>query len=356
MNEIKLTVKEVLSKEIRLKVVGDRFYDVRQQASYPIKVVIYNNKNMLGYFDPTFFELGFHECLMHSSRQQLHNIIRHELAHFITFIKYGGTIQPHSPEFRAVCKSMGWNEEVYLSTTSLEEGMNVFDIEESNVFRKVQKLMALSTSSNKNEAEQAMIKSQQLLLKHNIDSKYIGGNEEEKISLKRILKQKKENAKMRSIAQILGTFFVSTVYVRAEDHIYLEILGNAVNVEIAEYVANVLQIELENLWNQAQRLANLKGIVAKNSFFIGIAMGYCNKIKGLKREYNSEVTTALMVIEKKLVDVKDMVYKRLSKTKSSGNYCSRSSAVGEQMGRQLNINPAIDRSSNKSGALIGYLG
>ncbi len=64
-----------------------------------------------------------------------------------------------------------------------------------------------------------------------------------KLFLKRILKQKKENAKMRSIAHILETFFVSTVYSRAGDFIYLEILGNAVNVEIAEYVASILQDE-----------------------------------------------------------------------------------------------------------------
>ena len=125
-----------------------------------------------------------------------------------------------------------------------------------------------------------MIKSQQLLLKHNIESKYIGSEDDEKIFLKRIMKQKRENAKMRAIAKILETFFVSTVYSRAGDFTYLEILGNAVNIEIAEYVANVLHCELDKLWNQAQQLANLKGTIAKNSFFLGLAKGYCNKIQG----------------------------------------------------------------------------
>ena len=73
-----------------------------------------------------------------------------------------------------------------------------------------------------------MIKSQQLLLKHNIDSKYVGCDDEEKVFLKRILKQKKENAKMRAIALILETFFVSIVYSRGYGFIYLEIVGNAV--------------------------------------------------------------------------------------------------------------------------------
>ncbi len=344
VDEIKRAVKDVLSKEIRLKVAGDRFYDKRY--SYPIKVVVYNNKSMLGYFDPHFYELGFHERLMHSS--QLHNVIRHELAHYMTFIAHGATDQPHSPEFRAFCIKMGWDEEVYRATICLEN--ETAAVQESAVLRKVQKLMALAASSNTNEAEQAMIKSQQLLLKHNME--YTGETDEERVFLKRIMKQKRENAKMRSIATILETFFVSIVYCRAADFTYLEILGSSVNIEIAEYVAGFLEAELDTLWKQAQRQANLKGKIAKNSFFLGLAKGYCNKIQALKREYNSDVMHALMVIEKKLTLAKALVYPRLSSTRSGGNYCMESSAVGEQMGRQLTINPALNRSSQ---AVLAYL-
>ncbi len=353
-NEIKCVVKDVLSREVRLKVAGDRFYDRQQEASYPIKVVIYNNKSMLGYFDPNFYELGFHERLMHTSKGQLRNVVRHELAHYITFINYGETVQPHAVEFKAFCQRMGWDEEVYKASSCVEDGQNTPDIEESAVFRKVQKLMALASSSNKNEAEQAMIKSQQLLLKHNIESKYIGGEDEEKIFLKRIMKQKKENAKMRSIANILETFFVTVVYNRGGGFTFLEILGSAVNIEIAEYVASVLHSEMDKLWKQAQQHANLKGMIAKNSFFLGLARGYCNKIQALKREYNSDVANALMIIEKKLIDAKAMVYPRLSSSNSSGGYCQKSSALGEQMGRQLNINAAVTRSNHSTG-LLAYL-
>ena len=214
--------------------------------------------------------------------------------------------------------------------------------------RKIQKLMALSSSSNQHEAEQALIKSQQLLLKHNLDAKDIGGEEEEKIFVKRILKQKKENAKMRSIAKILENFFVSTVYKRGGDAIYLEILGSGVNLEIAEYVAVFLTHELDRLWEQAQRnFMALKGTVAKNSFFLGIARGYCNKIQSLKRGYSPEVTQGLMVIEKALLDAKSQVYKHLRASKSAGGHCRDSSMLGEQLGKQLSINPALHRAQTQ---------
>lgn len=351
INEIKRTVKTVLSTEIRLRVARERFYDQMETASYPIKIVIYNNKAKLGYFDPNFYELGFHECLMHAKKEQLHAVIRHELAHYMTFITYGGTIQHHGPEFKAFCEKMGWGEEVYKATTSFDA--DAPNIEESPVLRKVQKLMNLAKSSNENEAESAMIKSQQLLLKHNIEFKYIGGEDDEKIFVKRIMENKRENAKMRTVARILETFFVSVVYHRGGDFIYLEILGSAVNIEIAEYVAAFLDTELEKLWRDAQKTAALKGMIAKNSFFLGIAKGYCNKIQALKREYDQDVARALLVIEKKLIDAKEMVYPRLSSSKSSQNYCRESSLLGEQMGRALNINPALNRSLNP-GMLIAY--
>ena len=50
-------------------------------------------------------------------------------------------------------------------------------------------------------------------------------------------------------------------------------------------------------------MGNVKGRIAKNSFFLGLAKGYCNKIKALKKTHSDAITNALMVIEKKLIDV-----------------------------------------------------
>jgi len=346
IDEIKKSIKLCLSKEIGVKVNGERFFDHKKTASYPIKVVVFNNKSLLGYFDPNFYEVGFHECLMHSSKEQLHNVIRHELAHYFTFIHHGELFQPHPPQFREFCRQIGWGDEVSRATFCLQGNENYSELEESGILRKIKKLMALAESSNPHEAEQAMIKSQQLLLKHNIEASYLSSNDDQKVFLKRILKQKRETAKMRAIAQILATFFVSTVFHRGGDFIYLEILGTSVNLEIAEYVANFLDSELDELWKQAQKLAKLKGMIAKNSFLLGIAKGYCNKIEALKREYTNEIKNALMVIEQELSDAKDMAYQRLTWSKSSRKHCGTSSALGELMGKQLNINPAINRSSS----------
>lgn len=354
---IKSTIKEILAEELKLKVVKDRFYTAGNRYHYPIKVVIYNNQSMLGYFNADFYELGFHERLMYANKEQLCNIIRHELAHYLTFLNYGYEVKPHGWAFNNFCQSVGWGEEVSAATIRLEEDAHSFNAEISSTFRKIQKLMALATSSNPNEAELAMIKSQQLLLKHNVEleSVSLSSEEDEKIFLKRILEQRKADAKMQAIARILHTFFVNTVYTHAKDFICLEIAGSFVNLEIAEYVANVLQDELDRLWDQTKKLhPYLKGVVAKNSFFHGIAKGYCDKIEALKHSYSQDIANALVVIENKLLDAEAMIYTGLKRTRSTRKHCPNSAALGEKAGKQLNFNPALQKNSQKGGHLIGY--
>lgn len=336
--QLKNAIRQILSQEMGLKVT-ERFF-LYKGTYYSIQVVIYNHHKTLGYFDSDFYELGFHERLMHSPH--LFNIIRHELAHYISYIHFGAHLLPHGAEFKALCMGFGWGQEVYCAKHCLEEEAAQNE-EQSTVFRKVQKLMALAQSSNPHEAELAMIKSQQLLLKHNLETSFI--EEGEKIYLARVMKQKKISAKMRTIAKILETFFVNIVYRRAENLVCLEILGNKVNLEVAEYVATVLDHELDRLWEQAKKMyPSLKGVIAKNSFFLGLAKGYCNKVQALKQEHGN----ALMVIEKVLIEAKELVYPRLSKTKSSAQSCRHSSALGEQMGRELKINPAMKNDSQNT--------
>lgn len=348
IQDVKSIIRQILIKEVKVKASHDRFHDDKQRCSYPISVVIYTDKTMLGYFDPTFYEMGFHEQLMYADKKQLHHIIRHELAHYLTFIKYGFQVPSHGAEFRNLCQQMGWGKEVYLAKIHLEKNEHPSDIyKDSDVLRKVQKLMALATSSSQHEAESAMIKSQQLLLKHNIDSKYTHSSNE-KVFLKRIMQQKQRSAKMRAIAKILEAFFVSAVFHQGKEGVVLEIVGNEVNLQIADYVADVLQNKLEDLWESAKKEHRLKGVIAKNSFFTGIAKGYCTKLNTLKQSYPGEVSSALLVIEKKLQTATAMVYPRLRSTTTRSNYCPESAILGEKAGRQLQINPSVNGQSKSS--------
>lgn len=347
VKELKKELSLVLSREVGLKVRGDRFYDERQRCSYPIKVVIYNQKSMVGYFDPSFYELGFHEKLFYVKKDHWMNVLRHELAHYLTFIEYGECGVPHGEAFRKICQRYKWGEEVSRASIALEEVLE--ENEGTALSRKIQKLLALAKSSNSHEAESAMLKSRELLLKHNMEESAFA-EEGDRFILKRILKQTKEDAKMRAIAQILETFFVSIVYNRSTDATYLEILGEEAHVEVAEYIAIFLTSELERLWMEAKKKARLQGLREKNSFFMGIAMGYLKKVHSLKREADPAETKALLVIEKQLIFAREMAYQRLSSSTRGGKYSKNAASIGEKMGREMTIHSAV--TSTKSPLLI----
>lgn len=346
--EVKQIAIRILSKEVGLRCTPSRFFDRKGSTSYPLQIVIYNNRPMLGYFDAAFYELGFHERLMHCNKETLFNIVRHELAHYMTFINHGSGLPPHSAEFKQFCKRMGWGEEVSAASIALETEESD---EDSAVLRKVKKLMALGQSSHPHEAELAVLKSQQLLLKHHLDESRL--ESDEKVFMQRVLKQKRESAKLRAIGSILRTFFVDIVYHRGSDgYVHLEVFGEMVNLKIASYVAFVLENELERLWLFAQKTSKLKGKTAKNSFFLGVTKGYCQKVNAFQKEHTSSHTQALLVIEKKLVIAKELIYPRLFSKKVSGNYCPHSSLLGEKAGKNLQISTAIEQSAKRLGNLL----
>lgn len=236
IQNIKAKVKEILSQEVKLKVLNNRFLDTHHKFSYPISIVVYNDKNSLGYFDPLFLELGFHEKLLYTDKKELEKVIRHEIAHYMTFIKHGLTSSPHGKEFQNFCEEMGWEKDISNATM-----LYTISTKDSSLLRKVQKLMALSASSNPHEASQALLKSQTLLLKNELTNAP-SYEEEEKIVLQRLFLERKKNSKMTAIAKILETFFVHVVFHKSTKGTCLEILGLETHVKIAEYVANIYKL------------------------------------------------------------------------------------------------------------------
>lgn len=349
ISEIHAAIRSILANELNVRVTERRFFNKAMTFSYPIKVVVFNDKNILGYFDSQFYELGFHERLMHGKKEQLHNVIRHELAHYILFVEQGEPVTPHSPLFRSFCKQRGWGEEVFQSACPLEVNPSIDERQDSVVLRKIKKLLALSHSRHVHEAEMAIIKSQQLLLKHQVDTSSLETEDvDDKMCLKRIMKFKRGGAKIKAITQILSSFWVHVVHHRGNDGFtYLEILGTKENVEVADYIAAVLDRQLDQLWEEVHAKVGLHGQVAKNSFLLGIARGYCKKIDALNIEHNSHMTQSLIVIMEKLIYAKSLAYPHLSTKKSRTAHCQNSSALGEEVGKKLTFNKGVTLTNNK---------
>lgn len=340
-------LKDILAKEAKLEVRRRRF--VHRGYLYPVSVVVFEGKN-LGYFDTRQYQIGINKALLYKSKDSvLKDILRHELAHYLTHLLHGPEVMPHGREFQEICETYGWPKEVSKASMNLEEAnLSEGDLGSEKVLAKVKNLLKLAESTNPHEAELATLKANQLLLKHNLSYTKLSG--EEYLYVKKVVVQKRKDAKISAIYDILRHFMVKPVLSYARGEVSLEITGDKTNLELADYVAGFLNEELERLWKRFKKEHSLRGIKAKNSFYYGVAKGYDQKLQKAKSAFSRSESRALIEIEKNLDLQVNRIYNRLSSSSTTSGRDDTSYLLGQKAGKSLNINKGV-----KSRAPVFYL-
>lgn len=307
---------------------------------FPINVVVFEGKEW-GHFNGPYFQIALNRKLIYSAKDSVvRDILKHELAHYFTWILYPGA-QAHGAEFREVCRRFGFPEEVAHATMNLEESnlAKEGDLDSERVLEKVKKLFSLAQSSNSHEAELATLKANELLLRHNLD--YIK-DIPEPIYMDRLLMRKRKDSKLSAIYSILKHFIVKPVISQGRASCCLEVSGTLTNVKLAGYVANFLDKELDYLWEEARKQYNLKGVQAKNSFYLGVAQGFEDKMTVTKMQYSEKDQKALVLVEKKLEIDTQVIYKRLGQSRSGHRTDYEASLAGHEKGLSLTIRNAVE--------------
>ncbi len=362
VDRVKFYIREILTTETDLVFAKSRI--VFRNYSYPLSVVVYENSSSVGIFNPNLFQIGLNKKLMFTAKTEvIKNIIRHELAHYITYLIFQDDQQDHGPVFKSICKQYGWQDEVSMATLNLEATNDKIegDLPSEKIIEKVKKLLALEASSNQHESELAMIMANKLIMEHNLSSIRNNPNVqlEETTYVKRILTASKITGKHRAMRKILMKFLVEPIYNYGRGLFYLEVIGTKTNVEIANYVGNFLNHELEKIWDAAKLSSNkrLGGITQKNSFMLGIADGFVAKIERLEKENsrtNATSQTDLTILKSSLSLHVERAYPKLRCTRFSSNFCSDANNQGAKAGEQLSIHAALSGNgkSNSSGEIF----
>jgi len=349
MQTIQIKIKYILTHEVRALVRGNRFVlPERKGYSYPISVHMFQKKHVLAYFEPEWFALGFHRQLLYAKQEVLESILRHELAHYIAFIEYGPYIQAHGWEFIAICERYGWKGDVTKASLCAEQIDQVVTMNnDAAIVRKVHKLLALTTSANRYEAELAFVKAQQLLLSHTISLREEMAVDDAEYVCLSVLCYPRYCAKLQAIMHILETFFVNVIYSSGERSVIVEVSGKLANVQVAEYIAIVLDRKLDELWELTRKeQKHLRGLRAKNSFYSGVAQGYLQRIQALER--TEQETKALMLVDKELLHCKEMIYPRLNRGGRSSRGCDMHAfLMGSKMGKELQLRAALEKNAQK---------
>jgi hypothetical protein len=335
--------KIILAEEMKIEVARKRFF--YNDLSYPIIILAMEHPKKLGEFQPHSYRILINRKLFFEhDKEVLKNVLRHELAHYLTYIKYGSDCEAHGVEFRETCKNCGWGEEVYLSTYAIT---NQTEINKPAILDKIKKLLKLAASSNEHEASLATYKANQLLIKYNLELISLDPQDEIEYVVQTVYCSKKMNALTTAICRILPYFLVQPVINHTQNGIELEVTGSRVNVELAHYITDYLSREIPYLYSVQQKSdQRLRGVKAKNSFIKGIAKGFCQKLEQIKNENHTESNSkALINIENNLSLAVANIYGGTRKTSSQAKLDPHSLASGIQSGKKLNINPGVKSSS-----------
>ncbi|MDJ0651703.1 MAG: DUF2786 domain-containing protein [Simkaniaceae bacterium] len=325
LKKVKRLSLAILADEMGLKVGRTRFYI--GTISYPLQFVVFDHPTKLGHFVPSLYEIGINKLYLLESAEEIKNLLRHELAHYMTYIEYGKNAPSHGREFKAICKRYGWPSVISKARIPIDKALK-----NKRIVDKVRKLLSLSLSPQPEEAKQATLKAKKLLSKYNLE---ITAADDE-TALIRTLEKKRSRVKLQAIAEILRTFFVYPVINHGRGVLYLEIIGDRINVEVAEHVAHFLDKHFETLWKEGRKKNPLlKGGAAKNAFFRGLATGY--------QQQENPPSTGLVRIEKELVKRIETFYPHLTLSKYTPIYSERATKIGEHFGKKLKIRMGIKK-------------
>jgi hypothetical protein len=174
--------------------------------------------------------------------------------------------------------------------------------------------------------------------------------EDNEFYIHRLLTSKRKDAKISTIYDILKHFMVKPILSYGKNEVCIEVTGHKLNIELAEYVSEFLDRELDRLWDEYKKEHKLKGLKAKNSFFYGLAHGYNQKMN--KVEYSSAERNALIQINNKLDQAVDRIYRRLGSSYSQSSRDNNSYQLGKSAGKNLNINKGLKNKSKTK--LLGF--
>ncbi len=308
-----------LARNIMCEEVGISWRQSRfeyQNMLYPFHICIFTSSEKLGYCIPELFEIGLHSALMSEDKEVLLNTIRHEIAHLLTFLEHG-TVQPHGMEFQTLCKKYGWDTHVASATYTLEK-----HAVQEKAHTKIQKLLALSKSSNQNEALSALKKAQALMER---TTGYESKSEEAWVS-RRVLHAKRISQKLHTICIILRSFHVIPTFHAYSGGVYLDLFGESHVLDDAEHIAHYLNVHLEHIWNAHTTLSGSK---QKKSFFVGIAEGFSAQLHISERAlllYDEALAKAYRTFKAK---------GRKMKQENCGDILSRK--IGQKEGKHLSL-------------------
>ena len=277
--------------------------------------------------------------------------LRHEMAHqYVDEVLRPVNESAHGPAFKKSCRRLRCGH-----------GPAVLDgpLKEDRPLRRLRKVLSLAASPNENEAQQAVQKARELMLKYNLDHVALDGVRDFACRTLGHVKARHTAAELR-MASLLGRFFfVEVLWQHSYDArrdktgTILTVYGTPANLEMAHYVHDYLWTVMASLWMCYRQARGITGQRQRQKYFAGVLDGFYRKLESQDR----------MILE-----TKDLVWKgdpgleeyyrylnpRIRTYHSGGVKADDAYRAGVHDGRQVTLHrPIAENKAAHGGFLAG---
>jgi hypothetical protein len=273
-------------------------------------------------------------------------VLEHEMAHqFVDEVLGVRDESPHGPTFQRVCAERGIDARAAGVPIAAAE----IDIAAERALDKIRKLLALAGSDNQHEAEIAMRRAHELMLRHNIEQ----AQAEQRYEVRHLgTPSQRANAVEADIVGLLTEFFFVEVirvpiYLPREGrhaHVY-EVMGTHANVEMAAHVFQFLRATAERLWQENRGDARVRSGRDRLSYQSGVIGGFREKL--VFERHQLEGTGLVWVGDGALHDFYRARYPRIRTVRRSIRL-SRAHAAGREAGRNVVLHKPVTETATSS--------
>jgi hypothetical protein len=216
------------------------------------------------------------------------SVLEHEMAHqFVDEIMRVRDETAHGPAFQRVCAERGIDARAAGSPCAAPPAAaadGASDPGADRILERIRKLLALAGSPNQHEAEIAMRKAHELMLRHNIE--VTSARAERNYEVRHLGDPSKRGTRVESeVAGLLLEFFFVKV-IRVPVYLPLvgksgsvyEIAGTHANVEMASHVYAFLLGTAERLWHENRHDTRVRNGRDRLAYQAGVIRGFRDKL------------------------------------------------------------------------------
>jgi hypothetical protein len=213
-------------------------------------------------------------------------VLQHEMAHqFVDEVLAIHDQTAHGETFRRVCAERGID-----MRAAGPPAPAAGQAESDRTLDRIRKLLALAGSPNLNEAEAAMRRAHELMLRHNIEA--VGGPARRGFEVRHLGDPLRRATRVQSdvVGLVSRFFFVEVIRIpvylphHGRRGFVYEVVGTRANVEMACHVYAFLLATAERLWSENRGDARVRSGRDRLAYQSGVVRGFHEKLAGERKE------------------------------------------------------------------------